>query len=224
MQACHAARSSGSPGSGAAAGTAALGATRASGDSGGHPYNAMEHAAHTMGPVGRVDTTAFNPTTFTALVRTSRDLPDGGARAATTARRRGRTARCSANTRSSPSIARSRSRPASSFRPGRSTGRCRARRCAPPKAIASASRSSTPGSHPHTIHFHGWHPPEMDGSLPEHQVHARREVRLRVRRRAVRRAPVSLPRRPAEAAHPQGPVRHVHRRSEDAAARRRTSW
>ena len=40
------------------------------------------------------------------------------------------------------------------------------------------------GSHPHTIHFHGWHPPEMDGSLPEHQVHAGRTIRLRVRRRA----------------------------------------
>ncbi len=26
------------------------------------------------------------------------------------------------------------------------------------------------GSHPHTIHFHGWHPPEMDGSLPGHEV------------------------------------------------------
>jgi FtsP/CotA-like multicopper oxidase with cupredoxin domain len=26
------------------------------------------------------------------------------------------------------------------------------------------------GTHPHTLHFHGWHPPEMDGSLPEHQV------------------------------------------------------
>jgi FtsP/CotA-like multicopper oxidase with cupredoxin domain len=26
------------------------------------------------------------------------------------------------------------------------------------------------GSHPHTIHFHGWHPPEMDGSLPSHEV------------------------------------------------------
>jgi FtsP/CotA-like multicopper oxidase with cupredoxin domain len=26
------------------------------------------------------------------------------------------------------------------------------------------------GSHPHTLHFHGWHPPGMDGSLPEHQV------------------------------------------------------
>ena len=26
------------------------------------------------------------------------------------------------------------------------------------------------GTHPHTIHFHGWHPPEMDGSLPDQQV------------------------------------------------------
>lgn len=26
------------------------------------------------------------------------------------------------------------------------------------------------GSHPHTIHFHGWHPPGMDGSLPDQQV------------------------------------------------------
>jgi manganese oxidase len=26
------------------------------------------------------------------------------------------------------------------------------------------------GSHPHTIHFHGWHSPVMDGSLPSHQV------------------------------------------------------
>jgi FtsP/CotA-like multicopper oxidase with cupredoxin domain len=26
------------------------------------------------------------------------------------------------------------------------------------------------GSHPHSIHFHGWHPPEMDGSLPGQEV------------------------------------------------------
>ena len=26
------------------------------------------------------------------------------------------------------------------------------------------------GSHPHTIHFHGWHSSEMDGALPSHQV------------------------------------------------------
>src|SRR5687767_14889253 len=26
------------------------------------------------------------------------------------------------------------------------------------------------GSHPHTIHFHGWHPPSMDGALPGQEV------------------------------------------------------
>jgi manganese oxidase len=26
------------------------------------------------------------------------------------------------------------------------------------------------GSHPHTIHFHGWHPPEMDGTHPGQEV------------------------------------------------------
>jgi FtsP/CotA-like multicopper oxidase with cupredoxin domain len=26
------------------------------------------------------------------------------------------------------------------------------------------------GSHPHSIHFHGWHPPDMDGALPSQQV------------------------------------------------------
>jgi FtsP/CotA-like multicopper oxidase with cupredoxin domain len=26
------------------------------------------------------------------------------------------------------------------------------------------------GTHPHTIHFHGWHPPEMDGAMPGQEV------------------------------------------------------
>jgi FtsP/CotA-like multicopper oxidase with cupredoxin domain len=26
------------------------------------------------------------------------------------------------------------------------------------------------GAHPHTIHFHGWHPPDMDGALPGQEV------------------------------------------------------
>jgi FtsP/CotA-like multicopper oxidase with cupredoxin domain len=26
------------------------------------------------------------------------------------------------------------------------------------------------GSHPHTVHFHGWHPPAMDGAFEAHQV------------------------------------------------------
>ncbi len=31
------------------------------------------------------------------------------------------------------------------------------------------------GSHPHTIHFHGWHHPGMDGSLPDQQVRPNEE-------------------------------------------------
>jgi FtsP/CotA-like multicopper oxidase with cupredoxin domain len=27
------------------------------------------------------------------------------------------------------------------------------------------------GAHPHTMHFHGWHPPEMDGALAGQEVH-----------------------------------------------------
>jgi FtsP/CotA-like multicopper oxidase with cupredoxin domain len=26
------------------------------------------------------------------------------------------------------------------------------------------------GSHPHSLHFHGWHPPAMDGSMPDQQI------------------------------------------------------
>ena len=180
-------------------------------------HGAMEHAAHRMGPVGRVSTEAFNPASLPARV----ELLGSRARrnaAATTAKRRGPTARCCASTRSSRSIARSRSRPACSSRPGRSTARCPDRPSARPKAIACASRSSTQGSHPHTIHFHGWHPAGDGRVAARTPGDARRAVRLRVRRRAVRPASLSLPRRAAEAAHPQGPLRRVHRRSEDAAS------
>jgi FtsP/CotA-like multicopper oxidase with cupredoxin domain len=30
------------------------------------------------------------------------------------------------------------------------------------------------GSHPHSIHFHGWHPPEMDGALAGQEVQPRK--------------------------------------------------
>ena len=80
------------------------------------------------------------------------------------------------------------------------------------------------GSHPHTIHFHGWHPPEMDGSLPEHQVMPGARFVYEFDADAVRPAPLSLPRRAAEAAHPQGPLR---RRSSSIRRRRASlprSW
>ena len=69
------------------------------------------------------------------------------------------------------------------------------------------------GSHPHTIHFHGIHPANMDGVFeivdPGELVH------LRVPRAPVRDAPLPLPRDPAEEAHPQGPLRRVHHRPAD---------
>ena len=108
-----------------------------------HPHGA--HAARrrtSMGPVGRVDTERLQPHGLSSAAGISRTCRRTSARSSI-ARRRGRTARCCASTSSSPSIARSRSRPASSFRPGPSTARCPARRCAPPKATASGSRSST---------------------------------------------------------------------------------
>ena len=71
------------------------------------------------------------------------------------------------------------------------------------------------GSHSHSIHFHGIHPSSMDGAFEP--VHPRPELRLRVRRRAVRAAPVPLPHRSHQAAHPQGPLRGVHHRSQGRA-------
>ena len=69
-------------------------------------------------------------------------------------------------------------------------------------------------AHPHTIHFHGIHPAEMDGvpGLGAGRDPARRQDRLRVRRAAGRAAPLPLPRPPARRAHRQGPLRRVHRR------------
>ena len=41
--------------------------------------------------------------------------------------------------------------------------RCPVRLCAAPRETAYGSDSQTPGSHPHTMHFHGFHPGNMDG-------------------------------------------------------------
>jgi len=128
----------------------------------------MPHAAHAMGPVGRVSSTGFNPTTFlrswnfnnlapeqrTRYYReTSR--PDG------TLLREYRIVAVDREIEIAPGLF----FPAWTFNgqvPGptiRATEGDRVR-------VTFVNE----GSHPHTIHFHGWHPPEMDGSLPEHQV------------------------------------------------------
>ena len=71
-------------------------------------------------------------------------------------------------------------------------------------------------AHPHTIHFHGIHPAEMDGvpGIGAGQIEPRRQDGLRVRRAARRAAPLPLPRPAARRAHRQGPLRRVHRRPE----------
>jgi FtsP/CotA-like multicopper oxidase with cupredoxin domain len=154
-------------GLGAAAGTAALGATRASGDSG-PTYDAMVHAAHTMGPVGRVDTSAFDPTVFARSFNFSH-LPDedrGGfyresPRPDGSKLREYQLVAADREIEIAPGLF----FPAWTFN-GQVPG--------PTLRATEGDRVKVTfinaGSHPHTIHFHGWHPPEMDGSLPEHQV------------------------------------------------------
>ena len=126
----------------------------------------MRHAAHTMGPVGRVPTDRFDPSRFLrswnfespggrAGALLSRDAaPDG-----TLFRRR--LVACDREIEIAPGMF----FPAWTFN-GQVPG--------PTLRATEGDRVKVTfvnqGTHPHTIHFHGWHPPEMDGSLPEHQV------------------------------------------------------
>ena len=134
----------------------------------GSASGAMTHGAHAMGPVGRVSLEAFNPSTFLRAWNFS-DLPpqeraryyketprpDG------TLLREYQLVAVDRDIEIAPGVF----FPAWTFNgqvPGptiRATEGDRIR-----VTFVNA------GAHPHTIHFHGWHTPEMDGSLPEHQV------------------------------------------------------
>jgi manganese oxidase len=154
-------------GLGAAAGTAALGATRARGQVPEH-YDTMAHAAHTMGPVGRVSTESFDPAAFTRSWNFSH-LPEAERRRfyRETPRPDGTLLReyqliaVDKEIEIAPGIF----FPAWTYN-GQVPG--------PTLRAVEGDRVKVTfinaGSHPHTIHFHGWHRPEMDGSLPEHQV------------------------------------------------------
>ena len=164
-------------GLGTAAGTAAFGtsaavakATASQGVSGhsGHAQGPAPHAAHLMGPVGRVPTDRFNPTTylrswnFSEMPPAERALhyketprPDG------TLLREYELVAVDREIEIAPGVF----FPAWTFN-GQVPG--------PTLRATEGDRVRVTfinaGSHPHTIHFHGWHPPEMDGSLPEHEV------------------------------------------------------
>lgn len=152
---------------GTAAGAALVTARRVSGQSG-YAAEAMAHAAHTMGPVGRVSTESFDPAAFTRAWNFSHmpaEAREGFYRE--TVRQDGTRLReyqlvaVDREIEIAPGIF----FPAWTFN-GQVPG--------PTLRATEGDRVRVTfinaGSHPHTIHFHGWHPPEMDGSLPEHQV------------------------------------------------------
>ncbi len=133
-----------------------------------HPAHAPAHSGHVMGPVGRVDTSRFNPTKFLRAFNFS-DVPEP------------ERARFYRETK----------RPDGSlFREYELHAVDREIEIAPgvyfpawtynghvPGPTLRATEGDrirvnfvNQGSHPHTMHFHGWHSPEMDGSLPSHQV------------------------------------------------------
>src|SRR5689334_1004650 len=154
-------------GLGTAAGAAAFAGARAAGQSG-YALDAMEHAAHTMGPVGRVSTDAFDPAVFARSWNFShlaaaeregfyRETPrSDGSRL-----REFQLVAVDREIEIAPGVF----FPAWTFN-GQVPGPTIRAREGDRVRVTFLNQ----GTHPHTIHFHGWHPPEMDGSLPEHQV------------------------------------------------------
>jgi manganese oxidase len=154
-------------GFGSSVAAASLAANRLSARQAG-PYSTLEHAGHAMGPVGRVSTESFDPTIFLRAWNFSDLAPEKRQRYyRETQRPDGSLLReyqlfaADREIEIAPGIF----FPAWTFN-GQVPG--------PTLRATEGDRIRVTfvnqGSHPHTIHFHGWHPPEMDGSLPEHQV------------------------------------------------------
>jgi manganese oxidase len=131
-------------------------------------YGTMEHAAHRSGPIGRTSLDAFNPSTFLRAWNFSDRSPA----------ERGRYYRESARPdgsmlREYELVAVDREieiAPGVFFPAWTYNGQVPGPTIRATEGDRIRVTFLNQGSHPHTIHFHGWHPPEMDGSLPEHQV------------------------------------------------------
>jgi FtsP/CotA-like multicopper oxidase with cupredoxin domain len=155
-------------GLGSAVGATLFGARRLSGAQSKSSQGAMDHAAHLMGPVGRVSTEAFNPAAYLRAWNFS-NLPAGDReryyketpRPDGTLLREYHIIAIDREIEIAPGVF----FPAWTFN-GQVPG--------PTFRATEGDRIRitflNAGSHPHTMHFHGWHPPEMDGSMPEHQV------------------------------------------------------
>jgi FtsP/CotA-like multicopper oxidase with cupredoxin domain len=155
-------------GLGTAAGAGLLSARSLAGQEKTGPYDASHHATHAMGPVGKVSTDGFNPTSFLRAWNFSDLPPDQRQRFYRETTREDGTLLREYNIVAFDreiEIAPGVFFPAWTFN-GQVPG--------PTLRATEGDRVKVTfinqGSHPHTIHFHGWHAPEMDGSLPEHQV------------------------------------------------------
>ncbi|MBA2257901.1 MAG: multicopper oxidase domain-containing protein [Acidobacteria bacterium] len=133
-----------------------------------HSGGAMDHAAHAMGPIGRADTRIFNPTTYLRAWNFSDRPPEDRSRYyKETPRPDGSLLReydliaVDREIEIAPGLF----FPAWTFN-GQVPGPTIRAREGDRVRVTFLNQ----GTHPHTIHFHGWHPPEMDGALPEHQV------------------------------------------------------
>jgi FtsP/CotA-like multicopper oxidase with cupredoxin domain len=156
-------------GLGSATAATLLGARRLSGAQASAEHaHAASHSEHVMGPVGRVSLDGFNPSTFVRSWNFSNLAPDERARYyKETPRPDGSLLReyqivaVDREIEIAPGVY----FPAWTFN-GQVPG--------PTLRATQGDRVRinfvNQGSHPHSMHFHGWHPPEMDGSLPEHQV------------------------------------------------------
>ncbi len=152
-------------------GTAAAGLLRSvslRGQQPGHSVRAMEHAAHEIGPVGTADLSVFNPSTYLRAWNLSDKAPEERVRYyRETPRSDGSLLReyelvaVDREIEIAPGVY----FPAWTFN-GQVPGPTIRAREGDRVRVTLINQ----GSHPHTIHFHGWHPPDMDGSLPEHQV------------------------------------------------------
>ena len=152
-------------------GTAAAGILRSNGIRGAQTARhtpAMEHAAHTTGPVGAADLTRFNPSDFLRASNFS-NLP-----ALERARYYRETPRPDGSLlREYEIVAVDREieiAPGVFFPAWTFNGQVPGPTIRATEGDRIRIRFLNQGSHPHTMHFHGWHPPDMDGSLPEHQV------------------------------------------------------
>lgn len=128
----------------------------------------MEHAAHAMGPVGHVAAGGFNPTTYLRSWNFSELAPERRADFYRETRRPDGTL-----LREYEIFAVDREieiAPGVFFPAWTFNGQVPGPTLRATEGDRVRVRFVNQGSHPHTIHFHGWHPPEMDGSLPEHQV------------------------------------------------------